>query len=66
IHDPGQAAAHVLRMVRHGVIRALSGREVACVADSICVHGDDPRAVALARHLRAVLEESDIVVVSIF
>lgn len=65
IHDPQEAAAHALRMVAKGVIRALSGHEMPCVADSICIHGDDPEAVALARHLRVVLKESDIAVVSL-
>ncbi|MDO8605219.1 MAG: 5-oxoprolinase subunit PxpA [Phaeospirillum sp.] len=60
-----EAAAHALRMVRRGVIRTLSGRELPCVADSICIHGDDPHAVVLARHLRLTLDDSDIEVVSL-
>jgi UPF0271 protein len=66
IHDPDEAAAHVLRMVGQGVIRTLSGRDLPCRADSVCVHGDDPGAVLLARRIRAVLTKSDIAVVSLF
>lgn len=66
IHDPDLAAAHMLRMVRDGVIRSLSGQELACHAQSVCVHGDGPGAVALARHLKRELRNSDIAVISLF
>ncbi|OAN52747.1 hypothetical protein A6A04_15725 [Paramagnetospirillum marisnigri] len=63
IHDPAEAAAHVLRMARDGVIRSLSGREIACQAQSVCVHGDDPGAVALARAVRAALASAGIKII---
>ncbi|CAA7623354.1 putative lactam utilization protein, UPF0271 family [Candidatus Terasakiella magnetica] len=56
IHRPDQAALHAVRMVGEGVIRTLSGKEIATTARSVCVHGDDPHAVDLARHVRTVLE----------
>ena len=66
IHDPEQAARHMLRMVKDGVIQSLSGKMIACDAQSICVHGDDPGAVALARHLRLALRNNDIALISLF
>jgi UPF0271 protein len=62
VHDPDEAAANVLRMVRDGKLRALSGREIACHARSVCVHGDDPGAVALARRVREALAGAGIAV----
>ncbi|RAU21594.1 hypothetical protein CU669_12950 [Paramagnetospirillum kuznetsovii] len=60
IHDPDEAVRHVLRMVRDGIIVSLSGREIPCHAQSVCVHGDDPNAVTLAKVLRAALENAGI------
>lgn len=62
VHDADEAAANVLRMVRDGRLRSLSGREIPCRARSVCVHGDTPGAVALARRLRDVLTGAGIAV----
>lgn len=56
IHDPAEAAARMLRFVETGRMPVLAGGEVALDARSICVHGDSPDAVALARAVRAALE----------
>ena len=65
IHDPAQAAANVLGMVRTGSLRAVSGKVITCKAHSVCVHGDDPGAVALARALKAALRDAGIEIVSL-
>ena len=56
IHDPAQAAARMLRFVETGRMPVLGGGEVALDARSICVHGDSPDAVAMARAVRVALE----------
>ncbi|MBM3855681.1 MAG: LamB/YcsF family protein [Verrucomicrobia bacterium] len=53
--DEEAALAQVLRMVRAGVVRATDGSDVAIRAETICVHGDNPRAAAFARRLRKEL-----------
>jgi UPF0271 protein len=63
IHDPQEAADNILRMVKHGVIRSLSGKEVPCQVHSICVHGDEASAVALATHVRRSLEAAGVAIV---
>lgn len=55
LHDPEQVAARVLRMVTDGVATAVDGSEVRVAADSVCVHGDSPDAVATAQAIRALL-----------
>ena len=55
IHDPDVVAQRMLRMVTEGKIGAVDGTDVAVEAQSICVHGDNPAAVALARALREKL-----------
>jgi UPF0271 protein len=58
LHDAQEIAQRIVRMVKDGVIRSIDGSDVAIDAQSICVHGDSPDAVAIARHLRAGLEEA--------
>ena len=55
IHDPAKAAARVVRMVEEGAVTSLAGKRVPLRAESICVHGDTPGAVALARAVRDAL-----------
>ncbi|MBU9698721.1 LamB/YcsF family protein [Rhodobacteraceae bacterium HSP-20] len=56
LHDPDAAAERMLRFLETGRIPVLGGGEVALAAGSICVHGDNPAAVEMARTLRARLE----------
>ncbi len=48
IHDPKEAFAHVLRMVREQALFPLAGGRIDTPVDSICVHGDGPEAEATA------------------
>ncbi len=54
------AAKQAVRMVREGVVRATDGAEVPIGADTVCVHGDGPNAVAFAKRLRAELAAAGI------
>lgn len=56
IHDPEDSLAHCLRMFADGVIRTVDGTELKTEAQSVCVHGDGPAALATARHIRNGLE----------
>jgi len=56
IHDPAEALARVMRMVGEGRIESTGGKQLAAAIDSVCVHGDTPEAVAMARALRQGLE----------
>ena len=60
ITDEAVAVAQVLRMVREGMVRATNGTDVAIKADTVCVHGDGPHAVAFARRLKAELTRAGI------
>ena len=60
LHDARDAAARVLAMVLEGAIITVSGKRVAAGIDSICVHGDSPNAVAMAKAVRACLEQAGI------
>jgi UPF0271 protein len=63
LHDPAVVAGRVRRMVLEGTVDDIDGRPVAVAARSVCVHGDTPGAVAMARAVRAALAAADVVVV---
>ncbi|HOZ58567.1 MAG TPA: 5-oxoprolinase subunit PxpA [Nakamurella multipartita] len=60
LHDPRQVAARMVRLVTEGVITAVDGNEVTVAAESICVHGDSPGAVEMARQVRLALERAGV------
>lgn len=60
IHDAAEAQARALRMLEDGAIRSTSGKRIPVRIDSICVHGDNPAAVEMARSLRSGLEGAGI------
>ncbi len=62
IEDPAAVAARAVRIAVDGVVAASGGVEIAIRADTICVHGDTPGAVAMARAVRAALEAAGLTV----
>jgi UPF0271 protein len=56
ITDPASAAAKALRIVRDHVVTSIDGVEVPLHADTLCLHGDNPHALAIARAVREALE----------
>ena len=61
LDDPGRVAARAARMATEGRVGTVDGGEVAVEVRSLCVHGDTPGAVELARAVRAALEEAGVV-----
>jgi UPF0271 protein len=55
-----ESVAQVLRMVREGRVRTTGGGDISIVADTLCLHGDGPHAVAFARGVRAALEAAGV------
>lgn len=60
VKDTEVAAQRVIRMVKEGVVEAIDGTIVQLKPQSICLHGDSPTAVQMARTLRTRLEEAGI------
>ncbi len=56
IADEAKAVAQALDMVRDRRVLAIDGTWVAVRADTVCVHGDSPGAVALAVALKRALD----------
>lgn len=63
IHDPAVARENVVRMVREQAIITRHGNRIERRLDSICVHGDESTAVAVASAVREGLEEAGVQIV---
>lgn len=60
ITDADAVVERSLGMAGAGSVTALSGREIAVRARSLCLHGDTPGAVDLARRVRSRLESAGV------
>ena len=62
---PAAAARQALEIVRHGRVVAHDGTRLAIRADTLCIHGDTPRAADYATAIRAAFEAAGITVVAL-
>nr|BFE68788.1 hypothetical protein GCM10020092_020890 [Actinoplanes digitatis] len=58
LHDPAEVAERMLRLVTDHTLVAVDGSVIKIEADSICVHGDSPGAVEMARAVHDALAGS--------
>ncbi|MBD8061365.1 LamB/YcsF family protein [Actinomycetaceae bacterium Sa1BUA1] len=62
VTDPQEVADRVVRMATEGTVTAVDGTAVRVRAESVCVHGDTPGAVALATAVREALDAAGVLV----
>ncbi|MGX2998406.1 LamB/YcsF family protein [Streptomyces sp. JNUCC 64] len=60
VTDPDAVVSRSVALARTGTVRADGGREISVPARSLCLHGDTPGAVELARRVREELERSGV------
>lgn len=60
IHDPGAVAERALALVKHQRITTIDGVEIPIRAQTLCVHGDNPEAVAMSSLIRRHLEQNGV------
>lgn len=60
IKDKDLAISRVIRMVKEGKVESINGKDIAIKADSICVHGDNPKALEFVKNIRQALEKEQI------
>jgi UPF0271 protein len=65
IHDEEVAIRRVIRMVKEGTVVSTSGKVIELKADSICVHGDNPKAIDFVRKIRDTLTAEGVAVVNL-
>jgi UPF0271 protein len=64
VTDPEDVARRAVRMAQHSEVVAQDGTVVLAPAESLCVHGDTPGAVAIARAVRRALVDAGVEVAS--
>ena len=52
IHDPAAATTRLLKFFENWKMPTVGGGAVTLEAHSVCIHGDSPDAIAMARHIR--------------
>ncbi|TWP37398.1 LamB/YcsF family protein [Leekyejoonella antrihumi] len=55
LNDPEVVARRVVRLVTTHTLEAVDGTQLHIDADSVCLHGDSPGAVAMAKAVRSAL-----------
>ena len=60
IEDAAQAVKQALAMIEQGYVTSLGGKRVPVAAQTLCLHGDQPGAVAFAKALRQAFSEKGI------
>ena len=61
ITDPDKAKTHVLRMVKNQSINCLSGKQIPCEIDSVCIHGDNKSSLATAKSIKENLIDNKLI-----
>lgn len=62
LHDPVEAAERIIRILDEGKVRAVDGTDIPVFGTTVCVHGDNPQAVAFVRRLRERLDLEDVMI----
>lgn len=62
ITDEELAVKRVIRMITEGKVTANNGEDIVIKADSVCLHGDNEKAVLFAEKISAALSEAGIAV----
>ncbi len=65
LHDAKEIAGRVVRMVQDGAVVSVTGNVIKMRTDTVCIHGDTPGAVDIARDLRGALKQAGIEVAPI-
>ncbi len=61
ITDPEKAKTHVLKMVKNQTINCLSGKQISCEIDSVCIHGDNKSSLATAKSIKENLIKNKLI-----
>ncbi|WP_419741841.1 LamB/YcsF family protein [Paraclostridium dentum] len=55
IYDPNIAIKRVIKMVKENKVEDINGKYIDIKADSICVHGDNPKAIEFVKSIKSEL-----------
>src|SRR6201989_2945500 len=60
LHNAAKIAERVVRMVQDGAVVSVTGKVIKMRTDTVCIHGDTPGAVDIARGVRKALKDAGI------
>lgn len=60
IESEDEAIERIISMIRWGKVKAITGKEISVEPDSICVHGDNPKALKFVSAILSRLREENI------
>ena len=60
ITDPIEAQKHVLKMVKNQALNCLSGKQIPCEIDSVCIHGDNLSSLDTALKVIEYLKKNNL------
>lgn len=60
IADENEVIERVIKMIKLGKVQAITGKEIEIKPDSICVHGDNPKALNFVKLIRQRLTQENI------
>ena len=60
ITDPNKAEEHVLKMVKNQALNCLSGKQIPCEIDSVCIHGDNLSSLDTALKVKENLKKNNL------
>lgn len=66
IKDKELAIKRVVRMVKEGKVESINGNDISIRADSICVHGDNPKALEFVKNIRETLIDEGVEIKNLF
>jgi UPF0271 protein len=61
ITDPEKAKKHVLSMVKNQALNCLSGKQIPCEIDSVCIHGDNESSLLTAKSIKKNLVDNGLI-----
>jgi UPF0271 protein len=62
IQDTALATERALQLAQTGTVTAIDGSDLKLLPDSLCIHGDTPAALELAKAVRSALEQAGIAI----
>ena len=65
ITDEDEAIKRVIQMVKEGRVKSINGNDIKIEAQSICIHGDNIKALEFAKKIRHSLEYENIEILSL-
>ena len=65
IEDEKEAINRVLKMIKEGKVKSINGKEIDIKADSICVHGDNAKALDFVKNISLELKNAGIKISSL-